>query len=222
MIDTVIVLAKQPVPGRVKTRLVPPLTHAQAAAVAGAALADTLAALDGLPVRRRLLALEGAAGSWLPAGWDVVAQPAGGLDVRLTAAFLAAGGGATVLVGMDTPQLQPAALSAFDPATADATLGLCDDGGYWAIGLRDPRLATALIPGVPMSTQHTGAIQLRRLLDANLRVQLLDRLTDVDTIETARAVAELVPSSRFAHVLAAAQADLAADSEADAADPVGV
>jgi glycosyltransferase A (GT-A) superfamily protein (DUF2064 family) len=209
VIDTVIVLAKAPVPGRVKTRLVPPLTHTQAAAVAGAALADTLRALAELPVRRRLLALDGAPGPWLPDGWDVVGQPAGGLDVRLAAAFLAADG-PSVLVGMDTPQLQPHQLAAFDPATADAAIGLCDDGGYWAIGLRDPRRAAALIPGVPMSTPHTGAIQLRRLLDANLHVRLLDRLTDVDTIETARTVAELVPDSRFAHVLAAAQADLAA------------
>lgn len=210
MIETVVVLAKEPVPGRVKTRLVPPLTHEQAAAVACASLSDTLASLHGLQARRRVVALDGAVGPWLPDGWQVVTQPRGGLDQRLTAAFRDAGGGSTVVVGMDTPQLRPDHIAAFDPMQADACLGLCPDGGYWAIGLRDPALAAAVIPGVAMSTDQTGAIQLSRLVDARLHVQALDILTDVDTIDTAREVAAIVPGSRFAQVLAAV----------DAAEPV--
>ena len=203
MIDTVVVLAKGPVPGRVKTRLVPPLTHDQAAAVARAALSDTLTSLCELQVCRRVLALDGEVGPWLPDRWDVVPQRAGGLDLRLTAAFLDAGRGPTVIVGMDTPQLRPHQIAEFDPGSADACLGLCPDGGFWAIGLRDPAMAATLIPGVAMSTDQTGAIQYRRLIKANLQVQMLEGLTDVDTIDTAREVATLVPGSRFAQVLAA-------------------
>ena len=65
---TLLVIAKQPVPGRVKTRLVPPFTHEQAAALAEAALADTLDVMAMAPVRRRLVVLDGVPGPWLPAG----------------------------------------------------------------------------------------------------------------------------------------------------------
>jgi uncharacterized protein len=57
---TLIVIAKQPVPGRVKTRLVPPCTHEQAASLAEAALADTLHAVLMVPARRRVLVLVAA------------------------------------------------------------------------------------------------------------------------------------------------------------------
>lgn len=84
---TLLVIAKSPAPGRVKTRLTPPCTPEQAAALAEAALADTLATLGRVPAGRRLLVLDGEAGSWLPPGWQVVPQRGGGLDVRLAAAF---------------------------------------------------------------------------------------------------------------------------------------
>ena len=54
-IATLLVIAKQPVPGRVKTRLVPPCTHEQAAVLAEAALADTLHTVLMTPARRRIL-----------------------------------------------------------------------------------------------------------------------------------------------------------------------
>ena len=54
-----------------------------------------------------------------------------------------------------------------------------EDGGFWAIGLRkaDPY---AVFDGIEMSTRRTGAIQLARLMDLNLSVQLLPPLRDVD------------------------------------------
>lgn len=203
MIQTLIVIAKAPVPGRVKTRLVPPLSADQAAQVAAGALSDTLRVARTVPAAERLLAFDGPVAQWLPAGWNACAQPAGGLDRRLAAAFAAAGDGPALLVGMDTPQLRREQLEAFDPDSFDACLGLASDGGYWAIGLRDPRLAASAILGVAMSTAHTGADQLRRLERLGLRVQLLDKLTDVDTIDTAHEVAALIPGSAFAAALAA-------------------
>jgi len=196
-----IVIAKEPVAGRVKTRLVPPLTGNEAADLARAALSDTLRAAAAVDARQRVLALDGRPGPWLPRGWRVVAQPAGTLDVRLVAAFGAAAGGPALLIGMDTPQVRPAQLAAFDPDGHDACLGLAEDGGYWAIGLRNPALAAEVIGGVPMSTSHTGAEQLRRLHAAGLRVQLLDTLADVDTIDVAYRVAAAAPSTEFAAAL---------------------
>lgn len=71
-----VVIAKSPVPGAVKTRLTPPYTAQEAAALAEAALRDTLSAVAAAPAARRVLALLGEPGPWLPAGCDVVAQRA--------------------------------------------------------------------------------------------------------------------------------------------------
>lgn len=199
---TLIVLAKQPRPGFVKTRLVPPLTPAGAARVAAAALHDTLDVVDRTPAARRVLAFAGDPSAWRRPGWETVAQPSGDLDVRLAAALGGAAGPA-LLIGMDTPQLQPGDLTTFDPDTFDAALGLAADGGFWAIGLRDPAQAAAAVHGVPMSTGHTGVVQLARLRRLELRVRLLPQRADVDTIDSARAVAAGAPETRFAAVLAA-------------------
>ncbi|MEP6599424.1 MAG: DUF2064 domain-containing protein [Actinomycetota bacterium] len=214
LLGTLIVIAKEPLPGRVKTRLVPPLTHRDAAAVAEAALVDTLAAMTAVPAARHVVVLEGRPGTWLPTGWDVVAQSAGGLDARLTAAFEAVDPArSALLVGMDTPQLLARHVLAFDPSRFDACLGPATDGGYWAIGLRDPARARQVIADVPMSRADTGAQQLTRLRAAGLHVQLLDELADVDTIEVAHEVAFQAPATRFAAVLSAvAVARAAADA----------
>jgi glycosyltransferase A (GT-A) superfamily protein (DUF2064 family) len=185
----------------VKTRLVPPLTGSEAADLARAALSDTLRVASAVDASQHVLALDGRPGPWLPRGWRVVAQPAGTLDIRLVAAFGAASGGPALLIGMDTPQVRAAQLAAFDPDGHDACLGLAEDGGYWAIGLRNPALAAEVISGVPMSTSHTGVEQLRRLRAAGLRVQLLDTLADVDTIDVAYGVAAAAPSTEFAAAL---------------------
>ena len=141
--------------------------------------------------------LEGRPGRWLSDGWRVVAQSAGELDQRLSAGFEAVGDGPCVLVGMDTPQLRPNQLR-FDHRRYDACLGLAADGGYWAIGLRDPHRARSVISGVPMSTAQTGTIQYTRLLDAGMSVQLLDTLVDVDTAAAAEQVARIQRRGRFA------------------------
>lgn len=200
-IETLLVIAKEPVPGRVKTRLVPPLSYDDAARLAAAALTDTLDIVSGVPASRHLLAFDGRPDAWLRPGWDVCRQPPGGLDTRLVAAFASSGTGPAVLVGMDTPQLDARQLWAFDPSQFDACLGLADDGGYWAIGLREPWMAGAAITNIPMSTATTGDLQLRRLRALGLRVQMLDTLTDVDTIDAAHAVARAAPGSGFAAAL---------------------
>ena len=191
---TLLVIAKQPVPGRVKTRLVPPYTHEQAAILAEAALADTLHTVLMTPARRRVLVLDGEPGPWLPSGFDIVPQCDGPLDERLAAAFAAVRGPA-LLIGMDTPQVAPSLLTV-DWQGADAVFGPAADGGFWALGLLVPD--PALLRGVPMSLPGTGAIQRARLLAAGLRVTDLPQLRDVDTAADAAAVASQAPHSRFA------------------------
>lgn len=191
----ILVMAKAPVPGRVKTRLCPPCTAEQAAQLAGAALADTLDAVAGCGVRRRILALDGEPGDWLPPGFDVVPQAAGSFDERLAAAWEAAGGPG-VQIGMDTPQVTSGlledALGALDGA--GSALGPTVDGGWWAIGLRRPDPAVFL--GVPMSTSGTGAVQHRRLRSLNLDVAPLPTLVDLDTVHDIPAVARAAPRTR--------------------------
>jgi hypothetical protein len=202
---TLLVLAKAPVPGRVKTRLCPPCSPAEAAALAGAALADTLDAVLATPARRRVLVLDGDPGPGLPAGVDVVAQRGRGLDERLAAAFADAADGPALLVGMDTPQVTPALLAAAAAALVapgvDAVLGPAVDGGWWAAGLRRPDPLAFL--GVPTSTPGTGEAQRRRLAALGLAVAALPTLRDVDTIADAAAVAAAAPHTRFARRLAA-------------------
>ena len=203
MIDAaLIVIAKAPVAGRSKTRLTPPCTPEQAAALAQAALQDTLAAVLATPAARRVLVLDGEPGPWLPDGFEVLPQRGDGLEERLAAAFDDVGT-AAFLVGMDTPQLTEAHLISGLEAlhTAPSVFAPAEDGGYWGIGLRapDPRV----FAGVPMSADDTGDRQRARLEELGLGVVDLPALLDVDTIEDARTVARLAPQTRFARALEA-------------------
>lgn len=208
---TLLVIAKEPRPGRVKTRLTPPFTPEEAAGLAEAALADTLHAVAAVPAARRILVLDGNPGPWLPPRFDVVPQCAGGLDERLADAFARCAGPA-LLIGMDTPQVTPELLDV-DFSDCDAWFGPAEDGGFWALGLAEPD--PGLLRGVPMSTAVTGALQRERLVRAGLRVRDLPRLRDVDTAADAHAVAALAPHSRFAVRLARCMAVAGADSSRD-------
>jgi uncharacterized protein len=211
----VIVLAEEPAPDRVDAWLSPPLRPQQAALVAEAALADTLDAVAAAPVTRRVLALDGAPGDWLPVGFRVFGQRGGGLDERLAAAFADAYAVAPlpmVLIGSDTPQVTVDmlgdAVASLESGEADAVFGPSTDGGFWLLGLRRPD--RSLLAGLPMSGQNPGRVLLERLAGAGLRVALAPRLTEVSTLETAEQVAAERPSSRFAAAFSASASGLSA------------
>jgi rSAM/selenodomain-associated transferase 1 len=198
----VLVLAKTPVPGRVKTRLCPPCTPEQAARVAAAALADTLDTVTAARAARRILVVEGDHPA--PPGWDRLAQRGGPLGERLANAFADAAAMPTVLVGMDTPQLSTDQLhEAFQLlGRAGAVLGHAVDGGWWLLGLRDPGDAVVL-RDIVTSTPTTGAETESALLRRGLRVARVAALRDVDDAGDARAVAaRCAPDGRFAHTVA--------------------
>ena len=203
---TVVVLAKAPVPGQVKTRLCPPCTPVEASAIAEAALMDTLDAVSRCKATRRVIALDGQRGSWLDAAaaeFDVIAQRGGGLDVRLADAFddvLAGSGEPCVLIAMDTPHVRPADLdNAIDAlARASAVLGLAEDGGFWLVGLR--KASRASFVGVPMSTPTTGVDQLHRLRSVHGKVAVLETMRDVDDVADLEWLSANHPTLRTAAV----------------------
>jgi rSAM/selenodomain-associated transferase 1 len=198
-----LVIAKQPLAGRVKTRLTPPLRPSQAAMLAGAALRDTIDVVAQTPAARRVLVFDGCADEWRAPGFEVIAQRGDDFGERLQSAFEDVGEPA-LLVGMDTPQLTPALLHdaalAVADARVDAVLGPTFDGGYWCVGFRD-RVAGAF-SGVPMSRHDTYARQRDRFAQLRLRVDERPRLRDVDTIADAHGVAAVAFGTRFAQTLA--------------------
>ena len=214
----VIVLAKAPIPGRVKTRLCPPATPRRAADIAAAALLDTLDRAAAVPGVRVVLALDGELrgaarhAQLRRALRRVTTLPQRGTDLggRIAAAHADTAallpGRPTLQLGMDTPQVEPAQLAAALAALSDvdgpdAVLGPATDGGWWLLGLRAPRHA-GLLTDVPTSAPDTGERTLAALRGAGLRVRRLPELTDVDTAADARLVSARIPGSRFAAAVA--------------------
>jgi glycosyltransferase A (GT-A) superfamily protein (DUF2064 family) len=210
-------MAKEPMAGRVKTRLCPPCELAEAADLAAAALCDTLDAALSSGAERVVLALDGRPGEWCPPGVEVVTQVDGGFDARLAAAWEVAGGPG-VQIGMDTPQLTArhldGALATMSDDRFDATLGPAEDGGWWLIGLRRPD--ARVFAGLPMSRPDTGRLQRERLDLLGLRCGTEPPLRDVDHIADALAAAEAAPQTRFARRLARISASWDAPTSQDA------
>ncbi|MBD3940506.1 DUF2064 domain-containing protein [Microbacterium sp. NEAU-LLC] len=197
---TIVVMAKECRPGRVKTRLHPPFTLQQAARIAEASLLDTITTVSELPAQRRVLCFDGDTAPPLPMGWEVVAQTDGTLDERIAYA-LSGCDGPTVLVGMDTPQFSigDVAAALTWPADIDAWLGPATDGGFWALALRRPD--SGLVRGVAMSRADTGARQRQRLEEAGLRVAELPTLTDIDDAAALDEVAAQLTDGHLARLL---------------------
>lgn len=206
---TILVVAKAPVPGLAKTRLGPELTPHQAAALAAAALLDTLDAALAVAEARVVVAMTGSLRD-APAGRQiatalqhctVIGQRGPTFAERLAHAHRDAAGpfGTVVQIGMDTPQITPgllrqgfAALNAGTPAA----LGPTADGGWWALALRHAHHARVLT-GVPMSTPDTHRETAAALRGVRLQTAALPQLIDVDTATDAATVARLVPDTRF-------------------------
>ncbi|KDN16218.1 TIGR04282 family arsenosugar biosynthesis glycosyltransferase [Amycolatopsis rifamycinica] len=213
-----LVVAKAPVAGLAKTRLCPPATPAQAAEIAAAALLDTLDAVGAVPGALPVVAMTGDLGAAARTAElgaalrrsTVIAQRGWDFGARLANAHADAAAvhaGLPILqIGMDTPQVTPESLAAAAAPVVhgghDAVLGPAADGGWWALGLADPRHAQVLA-GVPMSREDTGERTLRALTASGLRPRRGAVLSDVDTMADARSVAELCPHGRFARAVMA-------------------
>lgn len=205
----VLVMAKAPVPGRAKTRLCPPCTPEQAAAIAEAALTDTLAAVDACVAERRIVALDGAPGHWLPAGFEVIPQRGLSFADRLANAWEDAAGPG-IQIGMDTPQVRPEELDRLLGLVrpGHAVLGHALDGGWWVIGFDgvDPH---AVFDEVPMSNALTGHRQRLRLQSLGLAVSRAPDKRDIDTVADLASVcagSARLRTTRLWHALRATEA----------------
>lgn len=195
----VLVMAKAPIAGRVKTRLGREIGKDVAAELAAASLLDTIDACAAYAPGRCFLALDGQLANAVRglelaerlASWTTFAQIGISFPERLANAH-AAVPGPVVQVGMDTPQATTGDLEdVVAGLTAnDAVLAPAEDGGWWALALRNPASGDVL-RGVPMSTPDTYRDTHAALRSAGLSVGTSTILRDVDTLADADAVAGL-------------------------------
>ena len=213
-----VVIAKEPVPGAVKTRLAPILGADGAARVAAAMLADTLAVMAQVDAERWVCFAPPDARTRmarLAPGCGLLAQVEGDLGDRLAGCFAALlGGGAdqVVIVAADTPQVPRTTYKAAFTmlSQVDVVLGPAQDGGYYLVGAKTA--LPELFVGVPMGTDAVLQVTMQRAVRRRLRVGTVPTLRDLDQLEdlqAALAAGELDACPRTRSVVADL---LAADS----------
>lgn len=189
--NVLLLVAKAPVAGRVKTRLLSAgVNEGRALNFATAFLDDTCALLaHPLLPARPVLALDGDSAA-LPASamtLPVVSQGDGDLGERLTrlfaAQFTSPGTRSVCAIGSDTPHLPLAfiveAFARLASPDTDAVWGPADDGGYYLVGTN--RLIPELFRNIPWSTPDVLAVSGERARTANVRAALLPPWYDIDT-----------------------------------------
>jgi uncharacterized protein len=194
-----IIMLKEPVMGRVKTRLAREIGLSAATRFARVSARATIGRLARDPRWRVLLALapDGAARSkvW-PAAWAPTGQGRGDLGARM-GRLLGAGPRPAVLIGADIPAVSaPLIAEAFRLLRrADVVLGPAEDGGYWLIGAGRRARLDGLFSGVRWSSPHALADTLANL--RGNRIAYAARLGDVDDAEGLRrfgaAAGRLIP-----------------------------
>ncbi|MGB9738647.1 TIGR04282 family arsenosugar biosynthesis glycosyltransferase [Chloroflexus sp.] len=190
MLPTLVMMARRPEPGRVKTRLCPPLTATQAASLYELFLRDLVAMMRTVSNTRSLIAYAptDAAEYFAALAPDIARRPQVGRNLgerlaAITTELLAEGTSAVVIIGSDSPSLPPTligqALAELERGV-DLVLGPADDGGYYLVGLR--RIAPSLFTEVLMSTSTVLRDTLAVAERLGLRTVLIDPWYDIDTI----------------------------------------
>ena len=178
------IMTKVPRAGRVKTRLTPPLTPEEAAALNICFLRDTAAAIAGADEQAQGIGCytpvgeEAAYRDIFPADFQLIAQRDGDFGVRLAGAvedLLAVGFAAVCLIDSDSPTVPASAFAEavnllLQPADS-IVLGPSDDGGYYLIGMK--QLHREVFSGIDWSTERVLAQTKERAASAGLPVHLL-------------------------------------------------
>ncbi|MDT8442175.1 MAG: TIGR04282 family arsenosugar biosynthesis glycosyltransferase [Desulfuromonadales bacterium] len=201
-VPTLVIFAKQPVAGQVKTRLCPPLSSQQASDLYQVCLTETVQRMQ--TSRLRIVLCHAGPADWFRShfpGVELLAQSDGDLGTRLNTAadtLFAAGAGPLLLIGSDSPdlplQLVEAAVTALE-ATDLVTIP-SRDGGYVLIGLR--AVCPAIFAAIPWSTPQVLAatrIQARR---HNLGYREIGRWYDLDEADDLRRLLQRSPDSATA------------------------
>lgn len=203
------VMAKAPRPGKVKTRLSPPLTPEQASALNVCFLRDTTENIQQVTEAGNSVGIvvytpigdEAAFDGILPAAFQLLAQRGDGFGERLLHAsedLFSCGFGAVCLIDSDSPTMpQHALLQAVERLSNPGdrvVLGGADDGGYYLIGMK--RVHSRLFEQVEWSSERVLEQTLERAREAGLKSELLPTWYDVDdgaTLERLRR--ELLPAT---------------------------
>ncbi len=196
-------MAKAPVAGEVKTRLVPPLTAQEAAELNICFLRDMAANIDAVSATEAASGLvvytpagsESAFDGLLPVGFTLLAQRGTSLGERLCNAtddLLTRGYGGVCLINSDSPTLPKSILiRAIESLAMDGdrvVLGAAEDGGYYLIGLKHAH--RNLFNEIAWSTSDVLARTRQRAAEIDLTVQLLPPWYDVDDAETLNRLCE--------------------------------
>jgi rSAM/selenodomain-associated transferase 1 len=193
MTALLIIFAKEPRPGQVKTRLSPPLSPEEAAQLYHSFLLDILEEMVRVPEVRLAVAFSPpGAQAWFrglaPPGADLFPQAGADLGERMARAFaqgFAAGFGPILLRGSDVPDLPAAVVSeareVLAAGRAQVVLGPATDGGYHLVGLAEPQPRLFQGPAWSSSTVLTDTVSLARQL--GLRVHFLPPWPDIDTYD---------------------------------------
>ena len=191
------VMAKAPRPGKVKTRLSPPLTLEESAALNICFLRDTTSNIADIVEQRPAAGLicytplgdETAFDGLLPESFSLIPQRGEAFGERLLAAaedILACGYGAVCLIDSDSPTLPAMALELAVTALTQpgdrVVLGGSEDGGYYLIGLKRPH--AMLFESITWSTASVYAETLDRVRNAQLELVELPKWYDVDDAAT--------------------------------------
>jgi rSAM/selenodomain-associated transferase 1 len=201
------VMAKAPRPGKVKTRLSPPLSLDQTAALNTRFLRDTTENLATIPFAAGLISYtpvgdEALFAGLLPETFGLVPQRGDLFGERLLAAaedILAIGYGAVCLIDSDSPTVPSAAfaeaVAVLREGKADVVLGPSHDGGYYLVGLKHPHPEP--FQNITWSTASVLEETLQQCREASLKVHLLPTWYDVDDAATLAILeAELLDGKR--------------------------
>jgi rSAM/selenodomain-associated transferase 1 len=188
-----VIVAKQPVPGQVKTRLFPKLSPSAASDLYRCFLQDRIQEVSSFNGVDRAIAYtpedaEEAFVSLALKGFELFAQQGKHLGERLNNIFLeklAQGYKAVSIVDSDSPDLPKSIINeSFElllSRQADIVLGPCYDGGYYLVGMRKPY--PELFQNVPWSTENVLSVTLEKAKKIGLKVKLLSIWNDLDTFE---------------------------------------
>lgn len=185
-------MGKPPLMGRVKTRLAADIGPARAVAFYRLSVSRLLARLWAprrWSLRLAVNAVPGARFSAWPARVSRLPQGGGDLGDRMAHVLHALPPGPAVLIGSDSPQVEPDDIERAFGALGrhDAVFGPSPDGGYWLIGLKRRRPAPGLFSGVRWSTERALG-DTQNSLPPSFSVGWLDPLIDVDDEKDLRAL----------------------------------
>ncbi|UPL50640.1 TIGR04282 family arsenosugar biosynthesis glycosyltransferase [Hymenobacter sublimis] len=186
-LNHLIVFARLPEMGRVKTRLAADIGAELALSIYRQLLAHTRAVVAPLPVHKTVWLAEAGPAADLTDEWpgyEQLAQPPGDLGEKMQAAFahdFDRQAAAVVIIGTDCPGLTTAHLTnAFEALrTHDVVLGPATDGGYYLLGMK--QLWPSLFTGKSWSTDTVCSATVADAQQLGLRLQLLSELSDIDT-----------------------------------------